>query len=136
MVDEHEWAPTIPELVVTDLRVSLAFYTEALGFDVMYVRGAPDFAMLQLGRVQLMLAQLADDLWITGPMDRPFGRGINLEMEHSDPEALHEHLIGLGVELYRPIFHVRRDIGDGMSASSVEFLVQDPDGYLLRFASA
>jgi hypothetical protein len=90
----------------------LEFYTECLGFDVMYVRGAPDFAMLRLGRVRLMLAQLDDQVWLTGPMVRPFGRGINLEMEHADP------------------------IGDGNSTTQSEFLVQDPDGYLLRFASA
>ena len=136
MDDLSDWAPTIPELVVTDFSVSFNLSTETLGFEVMYVRGAPDFAMLRLGRVQLMLEQLADDVWLTGPMDRPFGRGINLEMEHSDPTALHDHLVGLGINLYRPLFSVTRDVGNGQTASGVEFLVQDPDGYLLRFVSA
>ena len=34
-------------LRVTDLPRAKKFYTETLGFEVMYVRGAPDFAMLR-----------------------------------------------------------------------------------------
>jgi catechol 2,3-dioxygenase-like lactoylglutathione lyase family enzyme len=129
------WPPTIPELLVTDFAVSLAFYTKTLGFEILYTRGAPDFAMLRLGRVQLMLEQLADDVWLTGPMEQPFGRGINIEMEHPDPESLSIDLVAKGVELYRPLFTVTRNLADGATASSVEFLVQDPDGYLLRFVA-
>jgi catechol 2,3-dioxygenase-like lactoylglutathione lyase family enzyme len=129
------WPPTIPELLVTDFAKSLTFYTDTLGFDTLYTRGAPGFAMLRLGRVQLMLEQLATDVWLTGPMEHPYGRGINIEMEHPDPESLSINLVAKGIELYRPLFAVTRDLANGATASSVEFLVQDPDGYLLRFVT-
>jgi catechol 2,3-dioxygenase-like lactoylglutathione lyase family enzyme len=129
------WPPAIPELLVTDFAKSLTFYTDTLGFDVLYTRGAPDFAMLRLGRVQLMLEHLAPDVWLTGPMEQPYGRGINLEMEHPDPESLSNDLAAKGVGLYRPLFTVIRDLANGTKSTSVEFLVQDPDGYLLRFVA-
>jgi catechol 2,3-dioxygenase-like lactoylglutathione lyase family enzyme len=129
------WPPAIPELLVTDFTKSLAFYTETLGFDILYTRGAPDFAMLRLGRVQLMLEQLAEDVWLTGPMEQPYGRGVNIEMEHPDPESLSVDLVAKGIELYRPLFTVTRDLANGTRSTSVEFLVQDPDGYLLRFVA-
>lgn len=131
------WPPTIPELLVTDFAKSLVFYTQTLGFDVLYTRGTPlaDFAMLRLGRVQLMLEQLADDVWLTGPMEQPFGRGVNIEMEHPDPESLSIELVFKGIDLYRPLFTVTRNLANGATASSTEFLVQDPDGYLLRFVA-
>ena len=129
--------PTIPELLVTDFARSLTFYTQTLGFDVHYTRGEPeaDFAMLRLGRVQLMLEKLADDVWLTGPMEQPFGRGINIEMEHPDPESLSIDLVAKGIDLYRPLFTVTRNLANGATASSTEFLIQDPDGYLLRFVA-
>jgi catechol 2,3-dioxygenase-like lactoylglutathione lyase family enzyme len=134
--DERDfWPPTVPELLVTDFARSLTFYTDTLGFDSLYTRGAPDFAMLRLGRVQLMLEQLATDVWLTGPMEQPYGRGINIEMEHPDPESLSINLVANGIELYRPLFAVTRDLANGATSRSIEFLVQDPDGYLLRFVA-
>lgn len=129
------WPPSIPELLVTNFTKSLAFYTETLGFEILYTRGAADFAMLRLGRVQLMLEQLAEVVWLTGPMDQPYGRGINIEMEHPDPESLSINLVARGIELYRPLFTVTRDLANGYTSRSIEFLVQDPDGYLLRFVA-
>lgn len=130
------WPPTIPELLVTNFTKSLAFYTETLGFDILYTRGAAVFAMLRLGRVQLLLEQLTEDVWLTGPMEQPYGRGINIEMEHPDPESLSINLVAKGIELYRLLFTVTRDLANGTRSRSVEFLVQDPDGYLLRFVAS
>ena len=130
------WPPTIPELLVTNFTKSLAFYTETLGFDILFTSGAADFAMLRLGRVQLLLEQLTEDVWLTGPMEQPYGRGINIEMEHPDPESLSINLVAKGIELYRLLFTVTRDLANGTRSRSVEFLVQDPDGYLLRFVAS
>jgi catechol 2,3-dioxygenase-like lactoylglutathione lyase family enzyme len=135
-LDQEFWPPTIPELVVCDFVASLSFYTEVLGFEILYTRGAPDFAMLRIGRVQLMLEQLNQDVWLTGDMTPPLGRGINIEMEHPDPESLSNRLLGQGITLYRPLFTVTRELANGAKSTSVEFLIQDPDGYLLRFVAS
>ena len=85
---DGEWSPIIPELVVSDFQASVSFWTEVLGFEVMYRRLAPDFVMLRLHRAQVMLTSRHESSWITGEMARPCGRGINLEIEHPDPREL------------------------------------------------
>ena len=30
--------------------------------------------------IRAMLEQLAEDVWLTGPMEQPYGRGINIEI--------------------------------------------------------
>ncbi|CAN5854848.1 hypothetical protein BH23ACT2_BH23ACT2_23890 [soil metagenome] len=39
--------------MVSDFDTSLIFWTEVLGFGVMYRRTDPDFVMLRLGRAQV-----------------------------------------------------------------------------------
>lgn len=99
-----------------------------------YVESAR-FNVNVLGRVQLMLEQLDDDVWMTGAMDRPFGRGVNLEMEHEDPAAIERSVLASGGTLYRRLATVTHEIGGGQTSTSQEVLVQDPDGYLLRFVT-
>ena len=132
-IADGDWAPLIPELVVEDLAASLRCWVDQLGFEVMYRRDDPPFAMLRLGRAQVMLEQRNATSWVTGPLERPYGRGINLEIEHPDPQALARRLEALGVALWRPL---RRStyVVHGVPTVQLAVLVQDPDGYLLRFA--
>ncbi len=55
-----QWAALVPELTVLDLAVSLPFYTDLLGFEVVFDRPETRFAYLQLGDAQLMLDQHAE----------------------------------------------------------------------------
>lgn len=132
-IKDAQWAPVIPELVVSDFETSLAFWTDVLGFEVMYRRTEPDFVMLRLGGAQVMLEVSNPSSWLTGQMERPFGRGMNLEIEHPDPRQLSERLGRLGVEPYRPLRESRYLVA-GVETVQSAVLVQDPDGYLLRFA--
>jgi hypothetical protein len=70
-------------------------------------------------------------------MMMPFGSRTlcPYEMEHPDPESLSVDLVAKGIELHRPLFTITRDLANGTRSTSVEFLVQDPDGYLLRFVA-
>jgi catechol 2,3-dioxygenase-like lactoylglutathione lyase family enzyme len=131
---DDEWAPIIPELVVRDFEESLSFYVDVLGFAVMYQRDDPPFVMLRLGRAQLMLERVNASSWITGEMEHPFGRGINLEIEHPDPRALERTLVARGVARFRPLTERTYETGRE-PVTQLQVLVQDPDGYLLRFAS-
>ena len=129
----HDWKPLVPELMVSDIRVSLEFWRDLLGFGVLYERPAERFAYLEREGAEVMLEQAGERSWLVGPMDRPFGRGINLQMEVRDVDALLQRLAKANWPLYRQ----SEDRWYGAGARQVgqrQFLVQDPDGYLLRFA--
>jgi hypothetical protein len=74
-----------------------------------------------------------NDTWKTGKLEYPFGRGVNFQIEVADIEPL---LKSLKAENY-PLFQAPKENwyrkGNKLLGSK-EFLVQDPDGYLLRFS--
>ncbi len=130
MTDEH-WPALVPELSCQNLSESLAFYGEILGFRIKYERLEKGFAYLQRGEAHIMLEQLNAN-WKTGAMERPFGRGINFQIEVDDVQALRDRVAGTGFALFeelRTAWYRQGDVEHGQR----EFLVLDPDGYLLRF---
>jgi hypothetical protein len=80
------WAALVPELDVSNIQESLSFWCGPLGFEVAYDRPAARFSYLVKGRLQLMLCE-RNGRWESAIMQRPFGRGINLQMtvERIDP---------------------------------------------------
>ena len=100
--------PLIPELTVADIETTRAFYTGVLRFKVEYERPEDRFIFLSLEGNQLMFEQ-ENGHWRVGALEHPYGRGVNFEMT---------------VNRYRQ---------GGEDIVQREFLVQDPDGYLLRF---
>jgi catechol 2,3-dioxygenase-like lactoylglutathione lyase family enzyme len=132
MSEEAFWNPMVPELSVSNINRSLDFYCGLLGFSIRFAREEEGFAYLELGRVQLMLEQLAQDRWQTGELGYPFGRGINFQMEVDDITPGHDRLQKAGIGLFRPLTEIWRRAGDHEDGQK-EYLVQDPDGYLLRF---
>ena len=129
-----KWASLVPELTVLDLAKSLQFYTDLLGFEVVFDRPETRFAYLQLGDAQLMLDQYAEGRgWQTGPLEPPFGRGVNLQIEVERLDTLLERLEAASYPLFvLPEENWYRQ--DSELHGSREFLVRDPDGYLLRFS--
>ncbi|SIQ44290.1 Catechol 2,3-dioxygenase [Aeromonas sp. RU39B] len=125
------WNPMVPELTVTDLERSLHFYCELLGFSVRFARSNPPFAYLDHEGVQLMLEASHAGGWQTAELIAPFGRGINLQMEFADIQPQLERLQTANWPLFRPLtesWYAADEVENGQQ----EFLVQDPDGYLLR----
>lgn len=127
--------PLVPELIVSDLSRSLAFYCGVLGFRIEYERPEEHFAFLSFGGSQLMLEQdwQSESPWRVGPLEAPYGRGINLSIECADASAMVVALEDAGHALRNPI-EERWYRKGGMLVGQRNFLVQDPDGYLLRFA--
>lgn len=125
-------AVLVPELLVTDLGESLAFWRDALGFGVLYERPDEGFVYLEREGVQVMLEELGQDSWETGPMERPFGRGINLQIACTSIRPLVDGLDDMGWPLFRRP-EERWYRADDILLGVLQFLVQDPDGYLLRF---
>lgn len=124
--------PLIPELSVSDFEKSFSFYTEVLKFRVEFERAEHQFAFLSYQGCQLMITQ-EDATWKTGMLEYPYGRGINLAMlvDNLDVllQSLQEHDYPLFAE---PAEHWYRQ--GQILLGRREFLVMDPDGYLLRFA--
>ncbi|ELR8729998.1 glyoxalase family protein [Vibrio mimicus] len=130
---EEYWNPMVPELSVSDFANSLNFYCEMLGFKVRSQRKSPDFVYLELEQVQIMLEQIHDNAWVTGSLETPLGRGVNFQIELSDIAPVYDRLESAGVSLFKEQKDTWYDVGDSLSGQR-EFLVQDPDGYLLRFS--
>jgi catechol 2,3-dioxygenase-like lactoylglutathione lyase family enzyme len=126
----------IPELQVTDLAVSLNFYTRVLGFTVAYSRPEEQFAMLEREDAALMIEQAAGPgrRITTTPLERPFGRGINLQIMVSDVVALAAVVQSAGYPLFIALEERSYRASHGPIVQR-QFVVADPDGYLLRFAS-
>lgn len=129
------FAPIVPELYVSDFERSLRFYTDVLGFLVEYEREQPRFAFLSFEQKGgLMLQQREDgDEWITGDLQHPFGRGINFQIETRDVERLLAAVLERGIPLVRGLKDSWYEGGDTLFGCR-EFIIQDPDGYMLRFS--
>jgi catechol 2,3-dioxygenase-like lactoylglutathione lyase family enzyme len=122
----------VPELTVSNLADSLEFYC-SLGFMVEYDRKEQGFAFLSLQGAQLMLEQFHSSGWNTAQLERPFGRGINFQIEVADIAPMLEVLQSKNYPLYRQRYETWRKVKEE-EVGEAEFLVQDPDGYLLRFS--
>jgi catechol 2,3-dioxygenase-like lactoylglutathione lyase family enzyme len=125
----------VPELQVRDFGASLAFYTEVLGFAVAWSRPEEGFAFLEREQAQVMIEQAGGPgrRITSGPLQHPFGRGVNFQVLVSDVDALAERLEGAGHRLIIPLEERWYRRGTG-SIGQRQFVVADPDGYLLRFA--
>ena len=127
------WNSIIPELSVTNLDNSLKFYKTA-GFKVEYSREENKFAFISLNSIQFMLQEISDnDKWEVAPLSYPFGNGINFQL---DVKNLKEIYQALKDNNYKVAFDIEENWyrQDDKLLGSREFLVQDPDGYLLRFS--
>jgi len=120
----------IPELSVTDINKSKEFYL-SLGFTIKYERLENKFCFLELEQNQIMIEQINDN-WNTGILEYPFGRGINISMSISNVEELYNNIKNKNIKIFKELqLHTHRV--DDKEYQDKEFLIQDPDGYLLRF---
>ena len=135
-------SPVVPELYVSDLRASLKFYVDLIGFSIEFDRPEEGFAALELGSSRIMLEQIASfsssnheemrrGRWVPKDLQHPCGRGINFEIEVVDVEEVHqrfqERRYPLAVELHEKPYRVGDEI-----CMVRQFLAADPDGYLVR----
>jgi catechol 2,3-dioxygenase-like lactoylglutathione lyase family enzyme len=123
-------AKLVPELLVSNFTASLDFYVRLLGFVVRYDRPAEKFAYLDRDGAEIMIEQ-ETDFWLTAKREKPYGRGINLQIEVRDLDGILARLSASGIPLFRPVEEAWYRAGD-LYAGNRQFLVQDPDGYLLR----
>lgn len=124
------WANLMAEMMVTDYPASLAFWTGPMGFDVAFTRPGQKLAcLIRPEGAQIMIYQRDGD-WETGAMQVPFGRGMVVQIYVADVDAVAQAMVAAGVPFYVAPREKWRDWGDRMGGQR-EFLVQDPDGYLV-----
>ncbi|OGK38679.1 hypothetical protein A3F03_03565 [Candidatus Roizmanbacteria bacterium RIFCSPHIGHO2_12_FULL_41_11] len=121
-----------PELIVMDINKSLNFYTKILDFKVIYDRPEKKFAMLEYQGSRLMINE-RNGWWETGKLEYPLGRGVNFQIKTDNIEKIRRLLNTHNYPVYQEIEEVWYRRGD-KELGQKELLVQDPDGYLLRFA--
>ncbi|TDF90540.1 bleomycin resistance protein [Paenibacillus piri] len=121
----------VPELACANFKESLHFYIAILGFRVRYDRPEEQFAYLDLDGAELMLTHAGIRL-VHGIPSYPFGRGLNLQIEVQDIDTLYANVIAAGVPLFLPMEERWYRQGRQQTGNR-QFVVSDPDGYLLRF---
>jgi catechol 2,3-dioxygenase-like lactoylglutathione lyase family enzyme len=133
-------AALTPELACTNLKISLAFYLGVLGFNVQYERPEDGFAMLERQGARIMLDEIrtafvtgTDRTWLAAPIERPFGRGINLQIQTTNVDDLYAKVRAAKADIFLPI-EEKWYRADDAELGNRQFIVKDPDGYLLRFA--
>ena len=116
-------------LAVADVERSVAFYHDAIGFEVEALYDDPPYATLALAGTRLSLAEQghpADDrpgVEMRTPED-PARADVVLVVEVDDARADHERLGGLGVRFLADPFEP--------PWGGCRFFCVDPDGYLVE----
>ena len=122
----------IPELTVSNIKRSLDFYQNVLFFEVVYSREKDGFYFLEYQKSQIMIEHQNYN-WITGELTYPFGRGINFQIKTNEIDHLIDRIKLNSKVFFRSPFSSEYKTTWGIEKVR-EFLIQDPDGYLLRFS--
>lgn len=125
----------VSELVVSDLDRSLDFWCGQIGFRVLYDRPEDRFTYLDLGGAEVMLEQRDPQgrQWLLAPFSPPLGVGLNLQVTVGDLAPITARLRAADWPLILQPEEKWYRIG-AMEAGQRQFVVADPDGYLLRIA--
>jgi catechol 2,3-dioxygenase-like lactoylglutathione lyase family enzyme len=125
----------VPEFAVSNWRKSKFFYCEVLGFKCSYERPEEGFCYLRLGDAELMIDQIGEGRTFDDghlPDRYPFGKGLNVQIQVPSIEPLVKALHQNQHPLYLPVEDKWYRVGNEQGGNR-QFVVADPDGYLLRF---
>lgn len=126
----------VPELLVTSLEESLDFWCRLCGFDVLYERPDEGFAYVTSGTAHIMLEQTGVGRnWMPAALEPPLGRGINFQVSVASIDPLVCALRGASRTLFMEP-ETKWNRTGATETGVVQFLVQDPDGYLIRFQAS
>jgi catechol 2,3-dioxygenase-like lactoylglutathione lyase family enzyme len=131
------WAALVPELMVSDLDASRHFWCDLCGFTIAYERPEDRFVYLDRAGCQIMLEEAATPgrHWHTGPLERPYGRGMNFQITLDAMAPVLDSLKNAAWPLYLEPEEIWYRVGT-REIGVRQFLVQDPDGYLIRFSES
>ena len=128
--DNIEFNSLIPELSVSNIEISKKFYKD-LGFKIVYERLESKFCFMQFENNQIMLEEKNDN-WNVAKMEYPYGNGMNISMTVENVDYLYKTLKDKQVKIFLDL-EINEYRVNNKIFQDKEFLLQDPDGYLLRF---
>ena len=128
-----DFSKMIPELSVFDIEQTKRFYND-LGFKIEYERPEEKFVFMSFQDSQFMFEQIHDNGWNIGELIYPLGRGINFSIAVDDIEGLYKLVKTLNIEIYRELNRSIYQV-NGTEETQTEFLIQDPNVFLLRFTN-
>lgn len=116
-----------PFFIVADLKASVAFYVDKLGFEIRYMGPDDDpfWAMIGRDNITIMLKAIADDIKSIPNHTRHEWARWDAYISTNDPDALFEEYNSVGITFHQPL----KNDGDGLRG----FEVADADGYVLFF---
>lgn len=127
----------VPELLVSNVTKSIEFWCGLCGFQINYRRPEEGFAYMSLGSAHIMLEQHGIGRnWITAPLEPPLGRGINFQISVRDLEPILTALRDADYAIFMEPETKWYPIAERTAAGDQQFLVTDPDGYLIRFQAS
>ena len=123
----------IPELDVSNIMVTIEFYKN-IGFNEKYSRDEDKFVFLELEGSQFMMQEIAKECkWKTAELKYPYGRGINFQLEVTNIENIYKKSLENNYNIFEEI-QENWYRNKNKLLGNKEFLLMDPDGYLLRFS--
>jgi len=116
-----------PFFIVSDIKASVDFYVNKLGFKVIYMGpdDGPYWAMIGRGPVSIMLKAIADDIKPIPNHTRHEWARWDAFVSADEPDQLFEEFNSAGVTFKEPI----HNNSDGLRG----FEIIDADGYILFF---
>lgn len=127
----------VPELLVADVAKSIEFWCGICGFEIAYGRPDEGFAYIARGSAHVMLEQRGVGCnWLTGELRPPFGRRINFQIGVQNLEPILTALADATWPLFMQPEMKWYHVSDSEEAGVRQFLVSDPDGYLILFQSS
>jgi catechol 2,3-dioxygenase-like lactoylglutathione lyase family enzyme len=116
-----------PFFIVADLKTSVAFYVDKLGFEIYHMGPDDDpfWGMVGRDNVTIMLKAIADNIKPIPNHTRHEWARWDAYISTNDPDALFEEYSSKGITFHQPL----KNDGDGLRG----FEVADADGYVLFF---
>ena len=82
-----------------------------------------------------MAEEISDERrgWVTGDMEKPFGRGVNFQWDVAEIDKMYLRIKAMAPDsIYLEMETKSYKCGEQIVVQK-QFIVQDPDGYLFRF---
>src|ERR1700732_2761819 len=116
-----------PFFIVSNIKESLSFYVNKLGFEIRYIGPDDDpfWAMVGRSNISIMLKAIADDIKPVPNHTRHEWARWDAYISAADPDSLFEEYRAAGVSFHQPL----KEDDDGLRG----FEVKDADGYVLFF---
>jgi catechol 2,3-dioxygenase-like lactoylglutathione lyase family enzyme len=116
-----------PSFIVADLKTSVSFYIDKLGFEVRYTGpdGDPFWAIVGRDNISIFLKAIAPDVKPVPNHTRHEWARWDAYISAADPDMLFEEYSSKSVTFHQPIL----DDSDGLRG----FEIADVDGYILFF---